>query len=435
MSGDTRLYTELLRNIETLPIIDSHEHFRTEAEYRDEKPDFFDLLSPYVVDTLLAAGMPLSEWRRLTDKNCGLEARWSLLEARLPDIRHTNTLRALEISMEELYGLSVKSCEDIREISQRLRADMRSGLFDRVLKPVHIVKACTFVSPFGTADSRDAFVEPIPTVSDFIPRDIEGIELIERWTGIRVRDLESLGRAVDALFEYYRVNRIKALKFGSGYRRVLDFAQPDRVEAERVLDKIVCAKTRGDDLMLGRRSRTVSMDEALPLDDWISERFFSLAEDTGMPVIFHVAMHAWLANNPEYAHAHYLTDMLFRHPRLRVEILHSGAPFIDEAILLARYFPLVTLNLTWAHVIDRSICRKAIRSFVEALPVSKITAFGGDCFFPQQVPGHLKMARENLALGLLPLVEESRLTMNEAVDICRHWLHDNPKKFFGLDQG
>jgi len=427
------VFSVLLRNIEALPVIDSHEHFRTETGYLNATPDFFDLLSPYVVDTLMAAGMSHPEWQRLCDKNRSLEERWSLLCSRLPDIRHTNTFRALEISMEELYGLSIKSCGDIQEISKSLREDMRPGIFDRVLKTRHIVKSCTFVEPFGTAAYRDSFVEPIPTVSDFIPRDIEGIELIERWTGIRVRNLDSLGQAIDSLFDYYRTNRIRALKFGSGYRRVLDFAQPDSIGAERILNKIICAKTRGDDLMLGRRGQTMSSDDVLLLDDWISERFFSLAEDADMPVIFHVAMHAWLANNPEYAHAHYLTDMLFRHPRLRVEILHSGAPFVDEAILLARYFPLVSLNLTWTHVIDRSICRKAVRSFVEALPVSKVTAFGGDCFFPQQVPGHLKIARENLAHGLLPLIEDSTLTSEAAVDIARRWLYDNPLRFFGLE--
>ncbi len=424
------IYEDLLENLMGIELIDSHEHFQAESAYVCGAYDFFDLLEPYVVDSLISSGMTMPEWRSLRDKRQSLEDRWRFLAPWIANIRFTTTFRALEISMQALYGRSIESVDDTIEISRRMAVEGK-GLFDRILKPLHILKVCTFVGVFGVAELRDGFLEPIPTVSDFIPRNRQGLDQIESATGVRPRGMESLGRAIDTLFEYYRVNRIRALKFGNGYRRHLDFSQPDSAEAGKVLDRIINGKERGDDLMLGKPGQTLSFDEALPLDDWISERFFSLAEDAGLPVIFHVAMHAWNANNPDYAHAHHLTDMLFRHPRLRVEILHAGAPFIDEAILLARYFPCVTLNLTWAHVIDREITRNAIRSCVEALPLHKVTAFGGDCCYPQQVPGHLRIALENLAKGLQPMVEDRSLSFETAIDIARQWLYENPRNFYG----
>ena len=67
------------------------------------------------------------------------------------------------------------------------------------------------------------------------------------------------------------------------------------------------------------------------------------------------------------------------------------------------------------------------------MPVNKIIGFGGDnCLGAEKTYGVLKMAEENIARALAVRVERKEMTEARAVDICRLWLYDNPKRIYRL---
>ena len=113
-------------------------------------------------------------------------------------------------------------------------------------------------------------------------------------------------------------------------------------------------------------------------------------------------------------------------------LLHCGYPYIDDALLLAKYYPNVHLNLTWVHILDRIKAVELMRRMVELLPVNKVEGFGGDYCCLALTAEHLRIARENIARALSLYVDEGEMSLDEAADIARAWLHDNAADHYGF---
>lgn len=130
--------------------------------------------------------------------------------------------------------------------------------------------------------------------------------------------------------------------------------------------------------------------------------------------------------------------IIFRSPRrghkffLRFVLLHTGAPFFEKAVLLARYYPNVYPDLTWFHIISPQMVRQAIARILELVPTNKVFAFGGDHCYLQTLPGHLEMAMENLADAFEKMCAEGICTPQQAQDILRQWYFENPRRVYGL---
>ena len=77
----------------------------------------------------------------------------------------------------------------------------------------------------------------------------------------------------------------------------------------------------------------------------------------------------------------------------------------------------------------------ALDEYIDLIPLNKIIGFGGDyssrCV--EKTYGHLKMARENIAEVLARRVDGGLMGLDDAVEICRLWLYENPKQLYGLE--
>ena len=82
------------------------------------------------------------------------------------------------------------------------------------------------------------------------------------------------------------------------------------------------------------------------------EPFFALAEELDIPIALHVGSaggSATYTGSPKYRmelnRPLRLEDMLARHPRARVQMMHAGWPFTDEAVALMRLHPQVYADI------------------------------------------------------------------------------------------
>ena len=96
----------LLKKIQHIPVIDTHEHHAPEQYWSGEHTDFFSLLSPYVCDNLLTAGMSIGEWAALQNQAAGTVARLEILKPYLPAVRHTRYFQVVDRVVRNRYGLT-----------------------------------------------------------------------------------------------------------------------------------------------------------------------------------------------------------------------------------------------------------------------------------------------------------------------------------------
>ena len=95
-------------------------------------------------------------------------------------------------------------------------------------------------------------------------------------------------------------------------------------------------------------------------------------------------------------------------------------------------FPNVFINMCWTHIVSPGGCVQAITEFLDTVPYSKISAFGGDYKFVDGVYGHQKIARQNVSKALAIKVEDGVFDVEEAKVIARALLVDNPTRLLGL---
>ena len=103
--------------------------------------------------------------------------------------------------------------------------------------------------------------------------------------------------------------------------------------------------------------------------------------------------------------------------------------------MIAKVFPNVYVDHCWAHIISPSASRRALHEFLDAVPSIKIFGSGGNYRFPELSNAHSKMAWRNVSQGLTEQVSEGSCSEDEALELGRKLLHDDPDALFGDSSG
>jgi uncharacterized protein len=421
--------SDLWKYIDTLKVIDTHEHIDREADLLGLKLDVFDMMIPYVIDNLQSAGMTRDEMKLISSKESDFKEKWDAFYKYYPFIKNTTYFLALHTALEDQCQLKSVSMEEFQRVSNLLTQDFaEKGFFKKFMDRNKIESMLSFRS-CSLAEVRKSFgennVNIVPTVSLIQVRDANSLENISRMTEMPIRNLDDILKGIDHLLSEYNALGIKNLKFGNGYYRELNFHNRTREEAESAFARIM----RHDPGSTPTLPNTLSPDQTV-LDDYLAVYIISLASKYKMNVIFHCGLTAWNNNYVKYSHTSGMEWLFTTFPDVNFVLLHAGYPFFDEAMLLAKYYPNVYINMTWDHIIDREKSINIMKSYIEMLPTNKIHAFGGDYFYPQQIAGHLKFAKENIYFAFNDLIKKGIMTIDEAKKVIYDWLYANPKAFY-----
>jgi predicted TIM-barrel fold metal-dependent hydrolase len=166
------------------------------------------------------------------------------------------------------------------------------------------------------------------------------------------------------------------------------------------------------------------------LEDHMFHYLMQLADAHRMPVQVHTGLHAGNGNFIANSNPTHLTNLFFLYPRVQFDIFHISYPYQGELSALAKIFPNVHADFCWAHIISPAASRGALHEFLETIPYNKIFGFGGDYRYPELSYAHSVMARRNIAQVLAEKTAEGFCSEQEALDIGRALLDDNPARFF-----
>ncbi len=425
---------ELIAYQLALPKIDTHEHISPEQYILNSNVDIFDiLLIPYNCDTLQSAGCTRDEWKALMNQSWDFSKRYQILEKYIPLVRYTAFFQAALRTLRLSFGEQDMTLDALWRANQQLQEKLRRPHYEEELGRLNIKQVLSCSGYDCAAIYGRNMVRFIPTVSEILPRNHRDMARLQKASGVRVYDLNSCLNAISVLFAGYQKAGVPAVKFGSAYRRTLAFGTPDFQKAEAQLQHVLNSRLMGDAKNNGSLEPCCCYEELVELDDYLTDYMLSLCSKYQLPVIFHTAMHAWNENDPERAHSHYLTSLIQKYSDVNFILLHAGAPFFEEAVLLSRYYPNVYLDLTWFHIISPRLVRQAILRILELVPINKVFAFGGDYCYLHTLPGHLDMAMENFAEAFLMAMEDGVLDEAAAKEILRKWYFENPLRVFKIE--
>lgn len=415
--------TDLEHVIQHTPIIDTHEHLRSQRQWVEEGPDVLGaILSHYLSGDLRNAGASQQAIEFARDhKGRDVPQRVDAIRAAWDLTAHTGYGQAARWVAREFFGIRELTADAVETAQNRLDALRKPGQRLRLLRDVaRLDHVQSDTGPF-VPDEEDAdfFLHDLSWVT-FAAAGEAMLQEVTAASGVEIRNLGSLERAMDMAFERYGRMAV-AVKSQHAYQRTLAWRRRDDVEAADALAKLI-------------RGRRLDAAERNCLGDWCLGHGVQRAIEYNLPIKIHCGYYAGHGTmQMDRIRPAHLSELLIAFPQARFVLMHAGYPYVEEWIALGKHFPNAYLDLCWAWSIDPMTISQAVRKLVHAVPANKVFAFGGDTFWPTLVCAFAAQARFWLTRALRAEVDEGLLTETSAIELAGRWLGENQRACFDLN--
>jgi len=428
--------------VDSISIIDTHEHIMPEEEREKYALDFSYLFGHYNSSDLISAGMPprlleavrlpmyrFQVWNAKRTKNIlkgpeperedmSLEEKWQAMEPYWEAIRNTAYAKATLIAINDLFGIGDLNRETYVSVSKAIANSRKPGWYKHVMKEKSNINLS--INNIQMTDVDRELFNPVMCLDNFIVvKSRQELRYLEEETGIAIHSLDHLVKAMRISLEKYVANRIVGVKTALAYQRILKYDKVTQNEAETVLNRITSHLGEGP-----------SWQEAKPLQDYMMHQLIRAVVDAGIPMQVHTGLHEGNVNIITNSNPTHLVNLFIEYPEARFDLFHGGYPYFHEWATLAKNFANVYSDLCWVHLISPTIGRNLLHELIETVPGNKIMAFGGDSITVEIAYAHSCMARQVVTQVLSEKVSEGYLSENEAIELARKILRDNPAALF-----
>jgi hypothetical protein len=400
---------ELRQAFSDLELIDAHEHLAPEPVRLALKIDVFNLFAQYTGREIVRAGLSQDRANRMFDPALPLEERWAIFREYLPFIRQSSFFQAALRTARESYGLPDINDDTYEELSRRMAANNTPGIYHRLLR-----EKCKVRLALTQRESVDYDLSLFRIVmfaaTHATVRSWEEIETRAATEGLHVNTLGDYEEVMEAAWDRWQSEGVVGMKVND-----LGLPLPDRGEARLLWEKL----------------RAGQEIEWAPLHAYLHDYLYKLCARRSITVAVHTGFF-W--GNQNAYDVKLALDLVIRYPQTRFDLYHAGLPNIRESAFVAKNYPNVYLNLTWAYLLSEPMVRAGLREWLDLVPVNKIIAFGGDHSHAtvDKVVGHRSLALETMATVLAERVAAGRMDEDDALFIAGRWLYDNPVEAYRL---
>ncbi len=432
--SNSPLYHTLLEQIQTLPVIDCHEHLMGPEARPVYKEPIAALIRSYIVHDLWSASFGISarELAKLEDPEISTDEKWPIFEKLWISIEHTAYARVTKLVLKNTYGEDQMSRPALARVAERLAGMDETTYFSRI-DQANIQAMIVDVLDW-LPGSLESFLEgrktfpakwrPMISLPPFHRVNFGWSEI--QWAGKLVdRHITSLDEYLEAVFIVFQrclERGAIGIKDQSAYERSLSYELTPQAEAEKYFNRL-----------LADPRNSLGWPESKPLNDFLFHQYLRFARELKLPVQLHTGHMAGVYNRVDKTNAAYLAPLLELHREVRFDLFHGNWPYLGDLLFLGKNYPNVFLDLCWLHIIDPFYAIELLERSVLTLPHTKIHGFGGDYGDePEYIVAHLAIARQNIAAALTHLVEGGWLREEEALPLAKGWLFNNPNRFFKL---
>jgi len=425
------LYTELLSEISKMPVIDTHEHLPIAEGERDRNTDVLkEYLTHYMSSDLKSAGLSEAAFARVIDPTGPLLERWKLVEPYWEASRHTGYGRALDISVRGIYGIDGVNRQTLPALNEAFLRSLAPGHFHRVLKDLCGIRTSLLDAWSEGFECDRAFFRRVWQPQRYVFAEESAakcLSAVERLSGVRIRSLDDWMEALSCEASDACAAGVVAMKMWIAYFRPLRFEDVKYATANAEFGAMLRSWEKG-----GRRGDAVFQFPPAS-QDFMMHQVLRLAAEKHLTIQFHTGTFEGNGNTLANGDPVLMTNLFLRHPNVRFDVFHMGYPYYASVSALCKMFPNVFIDMCWAHIISPAASRQALSDFLDAVPYTKISAFGGDYGFVDGVYGHLALARENVSRVLASKVRERAFDSERALRIARALFYENPVRIFGLN--
>ena len=428
------LFDRLYERIQSMPVIDCHEHLAGPEARPPYKEPIAALIHGYVFSDLQSAafGIPDHEMLRLQDQEVPTEEKWPLFDKLWRATEHTAYARVTKLVLKHVYGESELTREALDRVAAKLPSQDEAAYF-RTIDQAGI--QAMLVDVLGwLPDGLGSFLDGKKTFPDKwkLMISLPGVhptnltwETINNVGSLADQYITSLDDYLEAVFVVFKrcmARGAVGIKDQSAYSRIVSYDLVPKAEAEKQFN-----------LVLSDPRNSLGWPQGKPLNDYLFHQYMRFARELDLPVQLHTGHMAGIRNRVDKTNAAHLASVLELHRDVNFDLFHGNWPYLGDLLFLGKNYPNVSLDCCWLHIIDPDYASELLERAVLTLPHTKVHGFGGDYGdVPEFVAGHLQIARENIAGTLARLVERGWLGEQEAISLAADWLFNNPNRFFKL---
>lgn len=419
--------SEIGEYIETLKIIDTHEHLPRYENLRNREVDILsEYISQYFKYDLISAGLSQADYLKLQDLSIPLPERWEIAAPCWELCRLTGYGRHLDETVKVLYSIDRIDRDTIEELDRRFRAQLEESRYFRKILDRNNIETCLLDTDDYIIDCDTDCFSGICRIDQFIaPKTWDDIQRMETESGIRICSLKDWMEASALLITRAINSGAKALKLGLAYRRSLLFNRVSFSEAEDSFNPVFLRKLHPE-----WDPKQIDIGEAA--QNYMLHYLMGIANQRGITLQIHTGIQAGNGNDIRNADPRLMTNLFSEYPDISFDLFHIGYPFQNDMAVLVKTFPNVFVDMCWSHIIAPAASRKFLKDLIDTVPINKIMAFGGDVSRIDLICGHLKMAKENVACSLSELIADRQIDLDQAKFISGRIFFENPKKLFSL---
>lgn len=421
--------------LDTIKVVDAHEHQRWPPEYGGEAVNFYTLLeSSYLQADLVSAGAPELKPEAVTRGD--LDSLWKTYGPYFDLSRNTSYYGHFLAGFKLLYGLTDPAFTEanVRSLSARITANYahKDEWYEKAFRRAgfDVMLVDQYWNAFNTElDGRYfALVFNInPLVYSISDRRSFTAENAPLETNI-YKFAESEGRPIGTLDDYlaaagrllerFKERRAVCLKNSLAYSRSLDFEDVPYETAKALFAK---------------PTDSLSKTDKKALQDFMFHWIIQRSVDLDLPIQVHTGYLAGNGNLLEKSRPALLNNLFLKYPKARFVLFHGGYPWTGETGALAKMFPNVTLDLVWLPQISREAAVGSLEEMLDTVPYNKFF-WGGDCHFIEESAGSLIFGKDVVAEVLAARVERGLMTEDLAKEIARRIFRDNALGYFKLER-
>jgi len=426
MRSTAQSYAELRAHIETIPLIDCHDH----SGGLGLKPtDAVKAVMDWYMLSDLASASSEEDAKLMTDETHPLEERWPVLERAWKRTRFTGYALVVRRAMRHFYGEEELSLAALQRIQEKLIDFSDAKNYEAVLEEAKIVVRLEDIWANAAAVDGSLNLAPRSRLVISLPayhavRSCEEVQAQAAPLGRHITSLEEYVAACREIFTRCKQAGAVAFKDQSAYTRAIHYSNATRAEAEAAFNWMMEDPRRGLSYPDGNR----------PLGDYLFHEFMRMARDLELPVQIHTGHMAGIRNEITKTNAVLLTSLIELHRDTRFDLFHANWPYSGELLFLGKNYPNVALDFCWTNMVDPIYAQQMFQQAISSMPHAKIHGYGSDLNGDTLCSawGHADLARDNIAIALANLVEMDYLNLDEAKEIAQAWLFGNANEFFRL---
>ena len=423
-------YSRIKRGIDQIWIVNTHEHFNTEAGRMASDVDFFTLVEGYLLSDMTSSGMTGEERIFIKDGNIPVEDRWKVFYPHWQKVKNTGYGRSLSHTVKGLFEIDVIDDDTFPLINRKmLETNEKEGWYNHVLKDKSRIDL-TIIDPLGSYTHADTvfpaeFFVKVRRFDNFVTVNEINITAIEQLYGERITTLSDYLNALDIAFERaVEEEGIVGVKSGLAYHRKIHYEDVPAEKAGSLFSKF------------HEYSQRLDTDDQKLLEDFMMHQVIERAVKYDLPIQFHTGILTGNFNkNPiGNTNAVHLTNLFRKFRDGKFILFHGNFPYMDELSYLAKHYPNVYIDMCWMHIVSPPASKRYLEEWLLTVPSNKIMAFGGDYTIAELTHGHSLMARQTVAEVLTKMVHDGHVTEEEAMVLAERILKRNALDLFKIEK-